>query len=80
VRVYWYDDESKEGGCRIPADWRVLYRDGTEWKPVFRESHVPPRRDAWNELHFEPVRTDALRLECTAQAGYSTGVIEWEAN
>ena len=31
--VYWFDDTG-EGECRVPVAWRVLYKDGSEWKPV----------------------------------------------
>ena len=33
VKVYWFDDTGR-GECRIPASWRLLYRDGESWKPV----------------------------------------------
>ena len=31
--VYWFDDTGV-GQCRVPAEWRLLWRDGDEWKPV----------------------------------------------
>ena len=31
--VYWFDDTGV-GACRVPAEWRLLWRDGDEWKPV----------------------------------------------
>jgi hypothetical protein len=33
--VYWYSDEPR-GGCKPPKNWRLLYRDGQEWRPVGR--------------------------------------------
>jgi hypothetical protein len=33
VEVYWLDDTGS-GECRLTASWRVLYKDGEEWKPV----------------------------------------------
>ena len=34
--VFWFDDRRIGGQCRVPAWWRVLYRDGDEWKSVER--------------------------------------------
>ena len=33
VEVYWFDDTG-HGEVRVPASWRVLYKDGDAWKPV----------------------------------------------
>ena len=33
VEVYWFDD-APQGGCRVPASWRLLYKEGDAWKPV----------------------------------------------
>jgi hypothetical protein len=34
VRVYWFDDRTTNGGCRVPASWKLLYQDGDAWKAV----------------------------------------------
>lgn len=78
AKVYWFDDESTGGGCRVPASWRILYLENGEWKPVYAPNGFPVIKDAWNEVHFEPVKTAALRLEMTFQQGVSGGVHEWE--
>lgn len=78
VRVYWFDDESTGGGCRVPASWRVMYQENGEWKPVYSPGGYPVTKDGWNEVQFEPVKTAALRLEMTFKDGVSGGVIEWE--
>ena len=77
VRVYWFDDEATDGGCRVPKSWRVLYFENGAWKPVYHEIGSETTKDDWNELQFEPVRTTALRLEITGQDGVSVGVHEW---
>ncbi len=33
AEVYWFDDEPSGGQCRVPASWRLLYRDGEQWRP-----------------------------------------------
>ncbi|UCE08469.1 MAG: glycoside hydrolase family 127 protein, partial [bacterium] len=38
VEVYWFDDTGI-GECRIPQSWKILYKLGDEWKPVYTEDH-----------------------------------------
>lgn len=78
ARVYWFDDETRNGGCRVPASWRVLYLENGAWKPVYVPEGYKTLKDAWNEVQFEPVKTTALRLEMKFQEGVSGGVHEWE--
>lgn len=80
VRVYWFDDEVRQGGCRVPKSWRVLFLDNGEWKPVYSPGSFSTTKDAWNEVQFEPVKTTALRLEMHWQEGVSGGVQEWEVH
>jgi len=76
VEVYWFDDTGR-GQVRVPASWRVLYRDGAEWKAVEPRDPYGVEKDRYNSVGFAPVNTSALRLEITAQAQYSSGVQEW---
>lgn len=78
VRVYWFDDESTGGGCRVPKSWNVQYLEGGVWKNVYSPGGFPVIKDGWNEVQFEPVKTSALRLEVQLQDGVSAGVHEWE--
>ena len=77
VSVYWFDDRDSGGRCRLPASWRVLYREGDAWKPVATSDPFTTERDQYNAVTFEAVRTDALRLEIQLQPDYSAGVVEW---
>ena len=76
VKVYWFDD-GPNGGCRVPAEWAVQYRgeDGT-WVPVEATRDYTVTKDAWNEVSFFPVRTEALRLLITLPAAHATGLYE----
>ena len=58
--VYWFDDRRF---CRLPASWRILYRDGDVWRPVVNHDSYGVEKDAFNRVHFDPVTTGALRLE-----------------
>ncbi len=66
VEVYWVDDTGS-GEVRAPASWRVLYRDGEEWKPVEAATPYAVALDRFNRVTFAPVTTAALRLEVTLQ-------------
>jgi len=58
--VYWLDDHRF---CRLPQSWRILYRDGQEWKPVANQTPYVAEKDKYDSVTFAPVKTDALRLE-----------------
>jgi hypothetical protein len=75
--LYWFDDTGR-GEVRVPASWRLLYKDGDEWKPVTVNSPYGVAKDQYNKTSFTPVTTSGLRLEVTLQTGFSAGVQEWK--
>ena len=76
AEVYWFDDQPG-GGVRVPASWRLVYKDGDQWKPVETSDAFGVTKDAWNKVTFKPVTTSALRLEVVLQPGASAGLQEW---
>ncbi|MGD8237014.1 MAG: trehalase family glycosidase [Armatimonadota bacterium] len=74
VEVYWFDDGS---GIRLPETWRVLYREGEDWKPVENRAPCVVEPDRFNTMTFAPVKTAALRLEVQSQRGKCAGLFEW---
>ena len=75
--VYWFDDTGK-GECRVPASWRLTYKDGDAWKPVeLQASAYETKTDTFNRATFKPVKTAALRVEVQLQPNVSGGVLEW---
>jgi DUF1680 family protein len=72
--VYWFDDAGS-GEVRVPESWRLLYKDGSEWKPV--EGGGGVEKDRYNTLRFGPVVTTAVRLEVQARKGFAAGLCEW---
>jgi hypothetical protein len=66
------------GEVRVPAAWRILYRSGNEWKPVESGSGYGVEKDEFNQIAFQPVTTNALRLEVTLQPKWSAGIQEWK--
>jgi DUF1680 family protein len=76
TQIYWFDDTGR-GGVRVPASWRLLYRDGDRWTPVTGAGEFGVAKDAYNTVRFAPVRTTALRIELVMQPNVSAGVQEW---
>ncbi len=74
--VYWYDD-SPFGGCRIPASWRLLYKEGDAWVPVKNLTPYELVKDKYDVVKFEPVKTKSLRMEIKLPKNHATGVHEW---
>ena len=76
VEIYWFDDTGR-GFCRVPASWKLLYKDGQAWKPVETDDTPGVERDKFNKVQFKPVTTTALRVEVQLQPEFSGGVLEW---
>jgi uncharacterized protein len=77
AEIYWFDDTGR-GQVRVPASWRILYKDGDAWKQVEAASPFGTARDAWNKVTFKAVTTSALRVEVTMQPQFSAGIQEWK--
>lgn len=75
-KVYWYDD-SPFGGCRIPAKWELLYKQGNEWVPVQATTPYELSKDKYNSVQFAPVKTTGLRMKVKLPVNHATGVHEW---
>ncbi|HEY0865747.1 MAG TPA: glycoside hydrolase family 127 protein [Fimbriimonas sp.] len=75
--LYWFDDTGI-GECRLPESWRLLYRDGDEWKPVAAAGAYGVEKDVYNKVAFAPVATTALRIEVKLRDRWSAGIQEWK--
>jgi DUF1680 family protein len=76
--VYWFDDERMKRQCRVPAAWRLVYRDGNAWKPVAAAGPYGVAKDKYNRVRFAPITTNGLRVEVELQKPYSGGILEWK--
>ena len=77
VSLYWFDDTGK-GQCRVPASWKLSWKDGDTWKPVVGATTLGTARDTFNTVTFAPVTTSALRVDAELQPGMSGGILEWK--
>jgi len=76
AEVYWFDDTGR-GECRVPQSWRILYKDGDEWKPVYTTDSYAVEKDKYNKVTFEAVKTRGLRLDVQLPDKFSAGIHEW---
>jgi len=78
VVVSWFDDTGV-GECRLPKSWKISYRDPDgRWQPVAGASAYEIRNKEPVMLNFDPVTTDALRMDVQLAEGFSGGLYEWE--
>jgi DUF1680 family protein len=63
--AYFADDRRF---CRLPAAWRVVYKDGNSWKPVANKEPYTVDKDKFNAVTFVPVKTTAIRIEVEPQS------------
>jgi len=61
-KVYW-GERIRGADLKLPKSWRVLYRNGSTWRPVESEDPFSRQLDRPNEIGFTPVKTTAVRLE-----------------
>ena len=80
VQVYWLDFDHYDGNYRVPANWKLYYKDGNSWKEVEARNEYGVKKDCYNSLDFKPVKTTGLKIAAQLQKGESGGIIEWKVN
>lgn len=80
VQVYWLDFDHYDGNYRVPASWKLYYKDGNSWKEVEALNEYGVKKDCYNSLDFNPVKTTGLKIAAQLQKGESGGIIEWKVN
>jgi uncharacterized protein len=75
VEVYWLDDTG-QGECKVPRSWKLMYKDGADWKQVVDGNGYATERNMYNRTAFTQVRTEAVRLEIQMQPNWSAGVLQ----
>lgn len=80
VQVYWLDFDHYDGNYRVPASWKLYYKDGNRWKEVEALNEYGVKKDCYNSLDFNPVKTTGLKIAAQLQKGESGGIIEWKVN
>ena len=80
VQVYWatHDDDANPG--KLPKSWRILYRNGDDWKEVVAPGGYPVAADQFTSIDFDPLTSSALRIEVQLQDGATAGLFKWGVN
>lgn len=79
VSLYWFDDTGT-GECRVPESWKLLYKDGEQWKQVPNPSAFGTDPNKFNRVTFDPVETSALKAVIQLKPKMSTGILEWRVD
>jgi hypothetical protein len=76
--VFWFDDTGR-GACRVPAEWKLLWLDAKEWRPVklTGSSAYGTAKDTLHKITFEPVTAREFKIEVQLPPNYSGGILEW---
>jgi Beta-L-arabinofuranosidase, GH127 len=74
VEVYWFDDTGV-GSCRVPQSWKVLCKQGGDWKPAEGASGYGTKADTFNRAAFTPTEALALRIEAQLRPEFSGGIL-----
>ena len=85
VEVYWAVDRPRPGALPgsslprmvVPASYRILYWNGSDFAPVEKPQGLAIAADTFNTTTFEPVTTDKVRIEVIRQKGEPVGILEW---
>jgi len=77
VEVFWVESASAAGAVTPPQSWRLLYREGREWREVRARSQYGVEPNTFTVVEFEPVRTSALRIEARMAPTATVGLAEW---
>ncbi|HQE26707.1 MAG TPA: glycoside hydrolase family 127 protein [Phycisphaerae bacterium] len=76
VAVYWFDDTGT-GACRVPQSWYVETRtESGQWEVAKAHGPYTVEKDRFNEVTFEPVLINKIRIVVQLQPGYSGGILE----
>ncbi|WP_106536754.1 beta-L-arabinofuranosidase domain-containing protein [Haloactinopolyspora alba] len=75
--VYWFDDTGF-GQCRVPDSWRLLWLDGSTWRPVTGAGTFGTALDRFNTVGFDAVEAQVLRVEAQLKPDFSGGILEVE--
>ena len=77
AKTYWWTEHYEYGGVRPPASWKLLYKDGSDWKPVPNAGGYGVAVNQYNEVSFAPVKTAELKIEIQFQPGRCGSLIRW---
>lgn len=73
VEVYWLAFDHYDVSYRAPESWKLLYKDGNNWREVRNPSSYGVELDKYNKVTFDPVSTTELKIVAQLQRPPSEG-------
>ena len=67
VEVYWLAFEHYDVSYNVPESWKLLYKEGNQWKEVPDPSPYGTELDRYNRVTFNPVITTGLKIVAQLQ-------------
>ena len=71
--IVWFENTN----CQLPASWKLMWKDGEEWKDVHNLTPYPTIPGRRNQVAFQSILTRELRLVVELKEGASAGIYEW---
>ena len=72
--VFWIDNRGHlNPDCGTPKSWRILYRDGDQWKPVANREPYAAEQDRFNKVTFRPGGDQCAAARSSGAAGVVGG-------
>ncbi len=78
IDVYWLELEHYDGDFRLPASWKLYYKNKGPWREVNLRSPYTIFKDRYNSLSFTPVTASDLKIVVQLQPDASGGILEWK--
>ncbi len=75
AEIYWFDDTGV-GECRVPASWKMFYKENDKWTPVYTTDKYGVEKDKFNAVTFETVKTPSIKIEIQSQKDFAGGIHE----
>ncbi|MDR2914589.1 MAG: glycoside hydrolase family 127 protein [Tannerella sp.] len=67
VEVYWLAFEHYDVIYKEPETWKLMYKDGNDWKEVKNPSSYGTELDKYNKVTFDSVTTTGLKIVAQLQ-------------
>lgn len=76
--IYWFDDNMRGGGCKIPQNAKISYLKNKKWYDINLKTAFPIVKNQLTTVKFHPVNADAIRLIVKLQSDFSGGLYEFK--
>lgn len=76
VEVYWLAFDHYDVVYKAPESWKLMYKEGSNWKEVKNPTKYGTEIDKYNKVTFDPVTTTELKMVVQLQRPKAEGQVE----